>query len=75
MRIYTKNLYSANIQSRPASETPFEWRFTGGPTVARLYMLTEYISVNRVEHHLPIFMVTLKRKTNGDEYLGSRPVN
>ena len=25
---------------QPASETPFEWRFAGGPTVARFYMLT-----------------------------------
>ena len=26
--------------SRPSSETPFEWRFTGGPLVAGFYMLT-----------------------------------
>ena len=25
---------------RAASETPFGWRFAGGPIVARIYMLT-----------------------------------
>ena len=25
---------------RPTSQTPFEWRFAGGPIVARFYMLT-----------------------------------
>ena len=25
---------------RPTSETPFKWRFAGGPIVVRFYMLT-----------------------------------
>ena len=28
---------------RPTSETPFEWRFAGGPIVARFEMLTGYM--------------------------------
>ena len=30
--------------NRPVSETPFQWRFAGGPIVARFYVLTVCIS-------------------------------
>ena len=31
---------------RPASETPFGWRFACGPIVARFYVLTGYSQAN-----------------------------
>ena len=34
---------------QPASETPFEWRFAGGPIVARFYMLIGWSLSHRVK--------------------------
>ena len=44
---------------RPVSETPFQWRFAGGPIVARFMLL----KVNYIQHslHLFIFFINIKK--------------
>ena len=42
---------------RPTSETPFEWRFAGGPKVARLYMYYIWNIDTELCHHTYFEMV------------------
>ena len=46
---HAQNIRSKLIEAghyRPASETPFKWRFTGGLIVARYCMLSELSHTN-----------------------------